>query len=286
MKSSKIGKRDGGLINMTTQTEQIRGKVARILNSREVALNIGTEHGVQSGMTFDILAPGSGEVTDPDTGEVLGSVDLPKTRVRITRAHDRFAIATTYRSKRVNVGGAGYTGVGSAADNLRKMFEPPRWETRYETLKSNGGFEATAEDLDEKDSYVSVGDPVVQIMENVRPVKARDLIPEFSERIEWSTRSLDQVPMSSACYLLTSDDDSVLYIGRSSNLRDRIRHHLHNSRMEEETPLGTVHWLYYHEVPVDKLAETEHELFSAYISFSRAGFPPLNRRGVVFDASA
>lgn len=148
---------------MVTQIEPIRGKIAKILNSREVALNIGTEHGVQSGMTFDILAPGSGEVTDPDTGEVLGSVDSPKTRVRITKVHTRFAVATTYRSKRVNVGGAGYTGVGSVTDNLRKMFEPPRWETRYETLKNNGGFEATAEDLDEDGSYVRIGDPVVQV---------------------------------------------------------------------------------------------------------------------------
>lgn len=151
---------------MVTQTEPIRGKIAKVLNSREVALNVGTEHGVQSGMTFDILFPGSGEVTDPDTGEVLGSVDLPRTSVRITKAHDKFAIATTYRSKRVNVGSAGYTGVGSATDNLRKIFEPPRWETRYETLKIEGGFEAAAEEMGEHESYVSRGDPVVQVVDN------------------------------------------------------------------------------------------------------------------------
>ena len=84
-------------------------------------------------------------------------------RARITKAHIRFAVAATCRSKRVNVGGAGLTDVGSATDILRKMFEPPRWETRYETLKSNGGFEATAEDLDEDGSYVRIGDPVVQV---------------------------------------------------------------------------------------------------------------------------
>ena len=151
---------------MAAQIEPIRGKIAKVLNSREVALNVGAEHGVQSGMTFDILAPGSEEVMDPDTGEVLGSVDLPKTSVRITKAHDKFAIATTYRSKRVNVSNAGYTGARSAAHNLRKMFEPPRWETRYETLKSTGEFEASSEDLDEKDSYVSVGDPVVQVIDD------------------------------------------------------------------------------------------------------------------------
>ena len=35
----------------------IRGKVARVLNSREVALNVGLNNGVEVGMCFDILDP-------------------------------------------------------------------------------------------------------------------------------------------------------------------------------------------------------------------------------------
>ena len=46
-----------------------------------------------------------------------------------------------------------------------RLFQAPTWETRYETLKSTGAFESTSEDLDEKDSYVSVGDPVVQVID-------------------------------------------------------------------------------------------------------------------------
>ncbi len=151
---------------MATQTEPIRGKIAKILNSREVALNVGIEHGVKSGMKFAILSAGSGEVTDPDTGEVLGSVDLPKTIVKIAKAYDKFSIAATHRSRRVNVSAARFAGaanVESSIANLRKLFEPPKWETRYETLKADGGFESATEELDEKDSYVSVGDPVVQV---------------------------------------------------------------------------------------------------------------------------
>ena len=135
---------------MGTPNEPIRGKVARILNSREVALNIGTDHGVDLGMVFEILAPNGDVIKDPDSGETLGVVNLAKTRVQIKRVSNRFAVAATYRSKRVDVGGS-------------TLFQPPKWETRYETLKKQESFESVAEPLDAWDSYVSVGDPVVHI---------------------------------------------------------------------------------------------------------------------------
>ena len=142
---------------MTTETEPIRGKIAKVLNSREVAVNIGHEHGVKSGMVFDILSSIGDQIRDPDTGDVLGLVEQPKARVKIKRAYEKFAVAITYRSRDVNVGGGGLS-----LNLWGKLFEPPKWETRYETLKSNGGFEAASEELDEKGSYVSIGDPVVQ----------------------------------------------------------------------------------------------------------------------------
>lgn len=137
---------------MATQTEPIRGKVAKILNSREVALNIGREQGVASNMVFEILSSDGDAILDPDTGASLGSVNLPKTRVKINRVDEKFSIASTYRSRRVNASGFG-------------LFEPPKWETRYETLKSKESFESAAEPLDEWDSYVNRGDIAVQVMD-------------------------------------------------------------------------------------------------------------------------
>lgn len=137
---------------MTTQIEPISGRVAKILNSREVALNIGKRHGVTVDMVFEILSPGGGEqIVDPDSGAVLGSVNPAKTKVKISRVDDAFSIAGTYRSRRFDVGGI-------------VLFQPPKWETRYETLKIDGDFEPYAESLDEKDSYVATGDPVVQVI--------------------------------------------------------------------------------------------------------------------------
>ena len=141
---------------MNSQTEPIRGKIARVLNSREVAINRGADDGVVVGMIFKILSTKGSEIQDPDTGESLGSVDLVKTSVKVTVVQERVAVASTYRSHRVNVGGSGFA--------LTGPFAPPKWETRFETLKID---DAEIQDLDEEDAIVHTGDPVVQDLEIV-----------------------------------------------------------------------------------------------------------------------
>ena len=136
---------------MNSPDKPIRGKVARVLSSREVAINKGSQDGVRIGMIFKILSTKGSEITDPDTGESLGSVELVKTSVKVTDAQDRIAVASTYRSHRVNVGGRGLL--------ISRLFEPPKWETRFETLKID---DAAMEELDEEDAIVHTGDPVIQ----------------------------------------------------------------------------------------------------------------------------
>jgi len=65
--------------------ERIRGKVAAILTQRELALNVGEEEGVEVGMRFAILNSKGVDVTDPDTGKVLGDVPVAKTIVKVVR---------------------------------------------------------------------------------------------------------------------------------------------------------------------------------------------------------
>ena len=137
-------------------TEPIRGKVAQILNSREIAINVGSTDGVVVGMYFDVIDPKGEDIKDPDTDEVLGSIDRPKVRVRVTRVKERLSVASTYREKRVNVGGRRQFG------DFSRVLMPPKWVTKYETLKTE---EKTWEDLDEERSYVKTGDPVIQIIE-------------------------------------------------------------------------------------------------------------------------
>jgi hypothetical protein len=136
----------------------IKGKVARILTSRQLALNVGEQDGVRVGMLFEVLDPKGEDIKDPDSGEVLGSVPRPKVRVRVTHVEQKLSLAETFRKRKTNVGGSGL----EISSGLSKLFMPPTWVDRYETLKTT---EKTWEDLDESESFVKTGDPVVQVFE-------------------------------------------------------------------------------------------------------------------------
>lgn len=136
-------------------TNMIRGKVARVLNSRELALNIGSQNGVREGMLFDVIDPKGEDIVDPDTGGILGSLERPKVRVKVISVQDRLSVASTYKKERVNIGGVG---IGTSA--ISQLFMQPEHVTQYETLKTE---EKTWEDISEEESYVKCGDPVVQV---------------------------------------------------------------------------------------------------------------------------
>lgn len=133
----------------------ITGLVARILNDRDVALNIGSEHGVKLGMYFDILDTNGEEIRDPETNELLGSIKRSKVRVKVTTLQPKLAVASTFEKYRVNLGGSG---VGIAT--FSSLLAPPKYVTKYKTLRLD---EETRGALSEADSSVKVGDPVEQV---------------------------------------------------------------------------------------------------------------------------
>lgn len=139
----------------------IRGKVARILNSRELVLNVGSAKGVIAGMYFDILDIKGEDILDPDSGELLGSIERPKVRVQVTSVEERLSVASTYKKKTINVGGRGS---GTNLLGLSDLFMPPKYIEKHETLKTT---EKTWEDLSESESYVKTGDNVIQVLNEV-----------------------------------------------------------------------------------------------------------------------
>jgi len=141
-------------------SDLIRAKVARVLNSREIAITAGKNHGVFVGMLFDVMDPKGEDIKDPDTGEVLGSLLRPKVRVKVTQVQEKLAVASTFKKKRINIGGNFSLGPDIGAFSRSLM--PPKYEEKFETLKTD---EQTWEDLDEDESFVKTGDPVVQVIE-------------------------------------------------------------------------------------------------------------------------
>lgn len=157
---------------MNENKSPIRGKVARILTSRQLALNIGEQHSVTIGMKFDVLDPKGDDITDPDTGEVLGSLSRPKVRVKIIEVQERLSLAQTFRKSRLNIGGGGT--VFSASETIANMLKPPKWVAKYETLRTD---EQTWEDLEEDESIVKTGDPVVQVIEQEKELNGEENNP-------------------------------------------------------------------------------------------------------------
>lgn len=134
--------------------DPIRGKVARVLNAREVAINLGSEQGVRPGMYFDVVARYE-DIVDPDTKESLGAVERPKTRVKITWVQEKLSLASAL-AREVHVG-------GMPLGEFSRLLMPPKWVKKYETLTT----EETGEELGEKDGLVRVGDTVVQVVQVV-----------------------------------------------------------------------------------------------------------------------
>ena len=137
-------------------TEPIRGKVARVLNSREIAINKGYADGIKMEMYFDVMSLESGQIRDPDTNDVLGSIVRTKVRVQVTEVQKKLAVASTYERATVD----------SSFGPFARSLMPPSWITKYEieTLRKSDKFSPV--DIDGDDSDVKVGDTVVQVIED------------------------------------------------------------------------------------------------------------------------
>ena len=133
---------------MTDGIEPIYGKVARVISNRAVALNVGASNGVQEGMLFDIVVPSTLEISDPETGEVLGTVQPgAKARVKVYRVNEKFSLASTYRTESIG--------------SLRLRGDLP-FGMRVETLNTR---DTLHEAFTERGSYVTAGDSVVQVID-------------------------------------------------------------------------------------------------------------------------
>ena len=138
----------------------IRAKVAKILNITDLVLNRGASQGVHVGMEFVILNRYASDITDPETKQVIGSVPVAKTIVKVVNVQEEMAIARTFRKSE----GGGLT----TAIALSSVFGGPR----RETLRTS---ESTAvQELDEKDSFVKGGDDAVEVTDS-----SEYLLPPF-----------------------------------------------------------------------------------------------------------
>ena len=139
-------------------TRLISGKVARILSEKLVVINVGADAGVTLGMPFVVLALGE-EVTDPESGDVLGRWEAPKGYVRAVHVQERMTTCEGFAPDRPAAGGEDpSTDVLSAALIAHSM-HPETWRVKVSPLNVNRAEMAGRPVV----GPICVGDPVRQL---------------------------------------------------------------------------------------------------------------------------
>jgi len=97
-------------------------------------------------------------------------------------------------------------------------------------------------------------------------MKIKELIPQPNDKVYFKLASFKIVPKQSGCYVLTTIDNEILYIGLSNNLFDRFQQHLGNPQKTNSTIKGKVVWFYYSIYDVTNLPKLERSWLNQYVA--------------------
>ncbi len=78
-------------------SEPIKGKITNVIDLYTIIINVGQKQNVSVGMIFKIIAKVI-QIKDPDSHELLGTMELEKDRVKITSVSEKFSLAQTFQS--------------------------------------------------------------------------------------------------------------------------------------------------------------------------------------------
>lgn len=104
----------------------VEGKVAKVLNDREVVINRGKDHDVEMGTRFKIME--TVEIQDPDTGRSIGTITREKIRVKVVHLDQSISIARTYET--VKIDGSQPDLVGESIQRLFVQAGIPRTDVK------------------------------------------------------------------------------------------------------------------------------------------------------------
>ena len=82
-----------------------------VVKDDEVYINLGDKHGVTVGMEFEIIRPGE-DITDPETGEILGPSETPIGEIKISRVRERMSIGKILSQEKgriISIGDVAYS---------------------------------------------------------------------------------------------------------------------------------------------------------------------------------
>lgn len=95
-------------------------------------------------------------------------------------------------------------------------------------------------------------------------MKVEELTPLPAKKELFALRSERNIPVDSGCYVLTTFDNEILYIGLASNLRARFRSHLESPEKNSLTELGRATWFSFLLYSPDNLPKLERTWMHKY----------------------
>lgn len=88
-------------------------------------------------------------------------------------------------------------------------------------------------------------------------MKVTELVPQPTEKMEFHLRTKKHVPATTGCYVLTSFDGFVLYVGLATSLSSRFVQHCETREKCSPTADGKAFWFYFLDVESKELNRVE-----------------------------
>jgi len=107
-------------------------------------------------------------------------------------------------------------------------------------------------------------------------VKVDELIPLPEDKVNFKLSSFKSVLKEPGCYVLTTFENDILYIGLSNNLFHRFQQHLDNPEKTNPTIEGKVVWFYFTLYDPINLPQLERTWLNQYTAI-HGQYPILNK---------
>jgi len=107
-------------------------------------------------------------------------------------------------------------------------------------------------------------------------MKIEQLIPQPIDKVQFKLTFYKCVPKEKGCYILTTFDNEILYIGLSVNLFERFKQHLDNSKKTDPTKEGKVIWFYFAIYDPKNLPQLERTWINQFTAM-QGRLPILNK---------
>lgn len=107
-------------------------------------------------------------------------------------------------------------------------------------------------------------------------MKADELIPKVKERVQFSLKNRRSVPKEAGCYVLTTFNGEVLYVGLTDSLYRRFFEHRDTKEKRNPTKQGLAFWFYYLVIDKKEINRIERGWLNQHLSL-HGTYPILNK---------